>query len=85
MKSLALDLVSISSPGLFRHEEAAAVLCEAAVGPVGVVEAERAAAVGVPWVLDGDGARHHGDNTAAACIPLSLDVRTERTRMRRGE
>lgn len=75
MRSLALDLVSVSSPGLFRHEEATAVLCEAAVGPVGVVEAERAAVLGVPGVLDGDGARHHGDNTAAACIPLTLDGR----------
>lgn len=69
---LRADLVSISSPGLLRHIEAAAVLCEAAVGPVGVVETKRTTVLAVTRVLDGDGARHHGDNTAAARIPLSL-------------
>lgn len=48
------------------------VSCEAAVGPVGIVEAKRPAALGVTGVLDGDGARYHGDDTAAACIPFSL-------------
>lgn len=70
---LGADLVSVSSPGLFGHIEATAVSCEAGVGPVGVVETKQATVLGVTRVLDGDGARHHGDNTAAAGIPLSLN------------
>lgn len=65
-------LVGVTSPQLFRHVQAAAVLYEAAVGPVRVVETEGATAVTVPGVLDGDGAGHHGDDAAAACILLPL-------------
>lgn len=72
-RCLGADLVGVPSPRLFGHIEAAAVSCEAAVRPVGVVETERPAALGVTRVLDGDGARRHRDNAAAACIPLSLD------------
>ena len=68
------DLVSVPSPWLFRHVQATAVPCEATVGPVGVVKAERASVLRITRVLDGDGARHHGDNTVAAGIPLSLNV-----------
>lgn len=69
---LRADLVSVSSPGLFRYEKTAAVSCKATVGPVGVVETKRATTVAVTWILDGDGVGHHGDYTAAARIPLSL-------------
>lgn len=48
------------------------VLYKAAVGPVRIVETERATAVAAPRVLDGDGAGHHGNDAAAACILLSL-------------
>ena len=82
---LSADLVSISSPRLFRHIESAAVSCEAAVGPVGIVETKGATVLGVTWILDGDGARHHGDNAAAACIPLSLGAGSRWRRRRRRE
>lgn len=67
------DLVSIPPPLLLGHIQAALVSGEAAVGPVGEVEAEGATVLRVTWILDGDGAGHHGDHTAAACIPLPLD------------
>lgn len=70
--SMSTDLVGVASAQFFRHVQAAAVLYEATVGPVRVVEAEGAAAVAAPGVLDGDGAGHHGDDAAAACILLSL-------------
>lgn len=69
---MSTDLVGIASSQFFRHVQAAAVLYEAAVGPVCVIETEGATAVAVPGVLDGDGAGHHGDDAAAACILLSL-------------
>ena len=72
------DLVSVSPPLLLRHVQAPAVSREAAVGPVGVVEAERAPGLRVTWVLDGDGARRHGDDTVAACFPLSLREEEEK-------
>lgn len=37
-RRLGADLVCVSSPGLFRHVQAAAVSSEATVGPVGIVE-----------------------------------------------
>lgn len=70
--STSADLVGVTSPHLFRHVQAAAVLYKAAVGPVRIVEAEGATAVAVPRVLDGDGAGDHGDDAAAACILLPL-------------
>lgn len=70
--SLSTDLVSVASSQFFSYVQAAAVLYEAAVGPVRVVETEGATAVAVPGVLDGDGAGHHGDDAATACILLSL-------------
>lgn len=72
---MSTDLVGVASSQFFRHVQAAAVLYEATVGPVRVVETEGATAVAVPRVLDGDGAGHHGDDAAAACILLSLGGR----------
>lgn len=69
---MSTDLVSVASSQFFRYVQAAAVLYEAAVGPVRVVETEGATVVAVPRVLDGDGAGHHGDDAATACILLSL-------------
>ena len=40
--------------------------------PVGVVGAEGASRRGVPRVLDGDDVGRHGDDAAAARVPLSL-------------
>lgn len=77
------DLVSVSSPLLLSYIQAAPVSCEAAVGPVGVVKAEQATVLRVTWILDGDGAGHHGDDTVASCTPLPLNGGRKRNMMRR--
>lgn len=72
LQSKSSDLVSVSPPWLFRKIVAHVVSDEAAVGPISIIEAEGPSVLGVTWILDADGGRHHGDNTATACILLSL-------------
>lgn len=50
------NLVGVSSTRLFRDIQTAAVLHEAAVGPVGVIKSEGTMALAVTGVLNGDGA-----------------------------
>lgn len=77
---LPADLVGVAPPRFFGHVQTAAVLHEAAVRPVGVVETKGASVVAVSRVLDGDGAGHHGDDAAAACVLLSLGERRKEGR-----